>query len=280
MKKLSILVFSVLLIVVQFNTHAQSKRKKQNNKNAEVVTPAPKKKEGKIKDYDTVITKDAITDDGLFKVHKVAEKYFFEIPKEHLGKDMLLVSRIAKLPANLGGGFFNSGTKTGERLVAWERFDDKILIKERSYNSVADEALPISISVKSNNYEPILFSFDIAAYSKDSTAVVVDVTKFYNTDVKAISGLSGRLRTTYKVRNLDASRSFINNMKSFPLNIEVIQDMTYNASQPPSARASETISMQMNQSMILLPEDPMQPRFADERVGWFTFSQVDYGSEK
>ncbi|WP_047546197.1 zinc-dependent metalloprotease [Psychroserpens sp. Hel_I_66] len=283
MKK-SILYFLILLFSLAPNLHqAQSKSKKRSKKDKTETVDSkttPKKNEGKIKPYDKVITKDAITDEGLFKVHKIGEKYYFEIPHEHLQKDMLLVSRIAKLPANLGGGYINAGTKTGERLVAWERFDNKILIKERSYNAVADEELPISISVKSNNYDPTLFAFDIAAFSKDSTATVIDVTKFYNSDVKAISGLSGRLRTSYKVKNLDASRSFINEMKSFPQNIEVIQDMTYNASNPPSAESAETISLQMNQSMILLPEEPMQPRFADERVGWFTFSQVDYGSEK
>jgi len=280
MKKLGLFALTLLFCIMPLSHQAQSKRKKKKDQKTETVAPAPKKNQGKIKPYNKVITKDAITDDGLFKVHKVGEKYYFEIPNAHLGKDMLLVSRIAKLPSNLGGGYINAGSKTAERLVAWERFDEKILIKERSYNAIADEELPISISVKSNNYEPTLFAFDIAAFSKDSSAVVVDVTKFYKSDVKAISGLPGRLRTTYKVRNLDASRSFINSMKSFPQNIEVVQDMTYNASQPPSARSAETISLQMNQSMILLPEEPMQPRFADERVGWFTFSQVDYGSEK
>lgn len=280
MKKSLLLILTLLICALPISNQAQSKRKKKKDQKKEVVTPVPKKKEGKIKPYDKVITKDAVTDDGLFKVHKVGEKYYFEIPNEHLKKDMLLVSRIAKLPANLGGGYLNAGSKTAERLVTWERFNEKVLIKERSYNSVADEELPISISVKSNNYEPTLFAFDIAAFNKDSSAVVVDVTKFYSTDVKAISGLPGRLRTTYKVRNLDASRSFINTMKSFPKNIEVVQDMSYNASQPPSARSAETISLQMNQSMILLPDEPMQPRFADERVGWFTFSQVDYGSDK
>ncbi|MEH6537779.1 MAG: zinc-dependent metalloprotease [Psychroserpens sp.] len=283
MKKLLLLALTLLICAMPMSLQAQStknKRKKKKDQKEEVVQQTPKKDQGKIKPYDKVITKDAVTDDGLFKVHKVGEKYYFEIPNVHLGKDMLLVSRIAKLPANMGGGYINAGSKTAERLVAWERFNEKVLIKERSYNSVADEELPISISVKSNNYEPTLFAFDIAAFSKDSSAVVVDVTKFYSSDVKAISGLSGGLRTTYKVRNLDASRSFINNMKSFPQNIEVIQDMTYNASKPPSAQSAETISLQMNQSMILLPEEPMQPRFADERVGWFTYSQVDYGSEK
>ena len=193
---------------------------------------------------------------------------------------MLLVSRIAKLPSNLGGGYINAGTKTGQRVVVWEQFEKKILLKERAYNAVANEELPIHISVKSNNYEPTLQAFDISAYSKDSTALVVDVTKFYNTDVKSISGLSSGLRKRYKVKSLDKSRSFVNSVKSFPKNIEVIQDLTYSASEPPSSQSSQTISMQMNQSMILLPENPMQPRLADERVGWFTFSQVDYSSEK
>nr|WP_321226153.1 zinc-dependent metalloprotease [uncultured Psychroserpens sp.] len=283
MKKTFLYALALVFSLMPITHQAQSKKNKRSKRNkTEAVQPkaTPKKNQGQIKDYDKVITKDAVTDEGLFKVHKVGDKYYFEIPNEHLGKDMLLVSRIAKLPSNMGGGYMNAGTKTGERLVAWERFDKKILIKERSYNSVAEEELPISISVKANNYEPTLFAFDIAAFSQDSTAVVIDVTKFYSTDVKAISGLQGRLRTTYKVRNLDASRSFINGMKSFPKNIEVVQDMTYNASQPPSAQSAETISLQMNQSMILLPEVPMQPRFADDRVGWFTYSQVDYGSKK
>jgi hypothetical protein len=117
-----------------------------------------------------------------------------------------------------------------------------------------------------------LYAFDIAAFSKDSTKTV-DVTKFYNSD--GISGLSSAMRETYKVKGMDDSRSFITAMKSFPMNIEVIQDFTYNASKPPVLEDTETISIQMNQSMILLPEVPMTPRIADSRVGFFTISQYD-----
>lgn len=174
---------------------------------------------------------------------------------------MLLVSRYAKLPADLGGGYVNAGSKTNEQLIVWERFQDKILIKVKNYSAVSNDSLPIHLSVKSNNYEPTLFAFDIATFSPDSSATVIDVTKFYGTDVKAISGLSASMRTTYKVRNLDDSRSFITSMKSFPQNIEVIQDFTFNATSPPSNADTETISIQMNQSMILLPENPMTPVF-------------------
>ncbi|MEL0650404.1 zinc-dependent metalloprotease [Algibacter sp. TI.3.09] len=279
MKKTILVTLSLMMCLASTNNYAQSKRKKNKKDKSEISKPVEKKKEGKIKPYNEVITKSAISDDGLFKTHQVGESYFYEIPMEHLGKDMLLVSRISKLPANMGDGYVNAGTKTNSRLVTWERFQNKILIKEKSYSSVANEELPISISVKSNNYEPTLFAFDISAFSKDSTAVVVDVTKFYTSDVKAISGLPAYMRTEYKVKNLDASRSFINSVKSFPENIEVVQDMTYNASAPPSFRSGESISLQMNQSMILLPENPMQSRFSDERVGWFTLDYVDYGSE-
>ncbi len=261
------------------NQFAQS-NKKTSKKDEPVVAPPEKKSESTIKEYSKVITKDAVSDDGLFKVHKVDKKYYFEIPNKYLNKDMLLVSRLSKLPANLGGGYVNAGSETNEQLIIWQRFQDKILIKSKSYNAVANDTLPISISVKSNNYEPTLFAFDIVAFSKDSANTVIDVTKFYSTDVKAITGISAEMRDTYKVKGLDDSRSFINKIKSFPMNIEVIQDMTYNASKPSTQEETESISVQMNQSMILLPEVPMKPRLADSRVGWFTVSQYDYGSNE
>jgi len=281
MKNFITLTFCALLFLSCATMDKQVKSKNNKNPQSQSSKPVtPKKKPGKIKDYDKVITKDAISDEGLFDVHLVGEKYYFEIPIDYLNTDMLLVSRFSKLPSNLGGGYVNAGTKTNTRLINWERFKNKILIKEKSSSAIAADSLPINVSVKSNNYEPTLYAFDIAAFSKDSTSVVVDVTSFYGSDVKAISGLGSRLRTTYKVRNLDKSRSFINSMKSFPENIEVIQDFTYNATNPPVNTGDETISVQMNQSMILLPKEPMQPRYFDERVGWFTLSKYDYGSEE
>lgn len=280
MNKILILTAVAAIMLAPTPQFAQSKRKKNKKTEAAVTPPAEKKSESTIKEYSKVITKDAISDMGLFTVHKVDKKYYFEIPNILLNKDMLLVSRFSKLPSNLGGGYVNAGSETNEQLIVWQRFQDKILIKLKSYKSIANDSLPISISVKSNNYEPTLFAFDIAAFSKDSANTVIDVTKFYSTDVKSISGLSSAMRETYKVKGLDDSRSFINAMRSFPMNIEVVQDFTYNASKPPVLEDSETISIQMNQSMILLPEQLMQPRLADPRVGWFTISQFDYGSDE
>lgn len=237
------------------------------------------KKKSKFKSYDKVITSEALTDEGLFKTHQVGEDFFYEIPNELLKKDMLWVSRIAQIPSNLGGGYMNAGSKTNQQVVSWERFQDKILLKVKSYSEVAlDENAAINSSVKVNNYEPILYAFDILAFDADSTATLIDVTKFFSTDVPSISGLSPRLRSEYKVRSLDKDRSFINSIKSFPENIEVKQDFTYTAAEPPSNGSVGSISLQMNQSMILLPKEPMQPRLYDPRVGFFTVDQIDYSS--
>jgi hypothetical protein len=282
MKKLLLLLI-IIFISPNYLSYGQSRKKKKEMEEKAALlklqTPSEKKKESKIKDYNQVITKSTITDDGLFKSHKNEDKYFFEIPNALLGKEMLLVTRIAKIPSGLGGGYLNAGSSIHEQVVVWERFQDKILIKVKSYAAVANDTLPINISVKANNYEPTLFAFDIAAFSKDSSAVVIDVTKFYGSDVRGISGLTSQLRDSYKVRNLDDSRSFIHSVKSFPLNIEVVQDFTFNASNPSILANTESISLQVNQSMILLPEEPMQPRIFDKRVGWFTVNQYDYSSE-
>ncbi|MBT8219529.1 MAG: zinc-dependent metalloprotease [Bacteroidia bacterium] len=237
------------------------------------------KKKPSQKQYEDIITDEAITDDGLFKVHEVGDKFYYEIPFSLLDKDMLLVSRISKIAAGLGGGYVNAGSKTNEQLVHWTRVRNSIHLKSVSYNSVASDSLPIYLSVRHNNYEPVIAAFKIATYNTDSTAAVIQVNDLFLTDVRAISGLSERLRKQYKVKGLDKKRSFINRISSYPENVEVRHDMTFNATEPPSNSRTATISLEMSQSMYLLPDELMQSRLYDKRVGWFTLGQIDYGSE-
>ncbi|PPK94023.1 uncharacterized protein DUF5118 [Nonlabens xylanidelens] len=273
------IITSMLLSLILLSSSCKTTRDAVAAK-SKPSTEKSSKKKPKFKSYSKVITSDAVTDDGLFKTHQVDEDFFYEIPTDLLEKDMLWVTRIAQIPSNLGGGYMNAGSKTNQQVVSWQRFQDKILLKVKSYSEVAlDETAAINNSVKVNNYEPTMYAFDIQAFSKDSTAVVVNVTKFFNSDVPSISGLSPRLRKQYKVRSLDKSRSFINSVKSFPENIEVKQDFTFTASEPPSNGSVGSISMQVNQSMILLPEVAMQPRLYDPRVGFFTVGQIDYSSK-
>ena len=119
--------FVLLSLVFSNSVEAQKKSKKKSKQTEEVASKA-KPKNG-IKPYAKVITKDAISDDGVFTIHQVDDNYFYEIPINHLEKDMLWVSRIAQIPNGLGGGFVNAGSKTNEQVVHWTRFQNKILLK-------------------------------------------------------------------------------------------------------------------------------------------------------
>jgi hypothetical protein len=239
---------------------------------------APRQQSGP-RPYAEVVTAQAHTDDGLFTVHSVADKVLFEIPDSLLGRDMLLITRIAGVPANMGG-FLSAGTSINEQLVRFEREQSRILLRKYGTQSVAADSLPIHRSVIENNFAPILASFEIQAFSADSGAAVVDVTDFYKGDTPAISGLSPAQRRQFQVRRLDAARSFISWVRSFPLNVNVRHTLTYDAGQPPSDEETATISMEMNQSLVLLPKEPMRPRFADARVGFISLNRVNYGLDE
>ncbi len=245
--------------------------------------PKPDAKDG---DYAAVVTDEAVTDEGVFDVHRIEDKLLFEIPTELLGRDFLLVSRIARVPSDLAGGFLVAGQKTGEQVLRWERVDQRILLRKVSFQNVADEDQPIHESVVNNNFFPILAAFEIkaegpaAAEDDAKESVVLDVTSFFAKDVPAISGLTSRVREAHKVRSLDKDRSFLNYARAFPQNVDVRHTLTFDANDPPSDAAARTLSLEMHQSMILLPEEPMRRRFADTRVGWFSIRRTNYGLER
>ncbi len=229
--------------------------------------------------YAEVITGDVTSDPGLFAVHKKGADYLFEVPDSLLGKDMLLISRIAGVPAGLGG-FFPAGVARGRQLVRWERYEDKVLLRRYETGSVAADSLPIYQSVASNNFAPILASFDIEARTDADDASVIEVTDFFAGDTPSLSGLTANQRRDYQVRRLDGDRSFVEYARSFPLNINVRHTLTYDAGAPPANAQTGTISMQMHQSMVLLPTHPMMPRFADDRVGYFSVERVNFGLDE
>jgi len=226
--------------------------------------------------YAQVVTDRAVTDTGGITVHRVEDRWLFEVPDSLLGRDFLLVSRIAGVPANFGG-FLSAGTSVEERVVRWERQRDRIVLRSIAYDAVADDSLPIAISVASNNVGAILAAFPIEAYGKDSASFVIDVGSFFSGDTPALSGLSPAQRRQYQVRRLDPARSFLTAVKSFPQNVEVRHTQTFDAAEPPADRTSGTISLEMRQSIVLLPKTPMRPRYADPRAGFFTITQVNYG---
>ena len=208
-----------------------------------------------MKSYKEVVTSEMETDEGLFTVHRDEQTVMYEIPDSLLGAELLLVTRIAKTADNIGYG----GMKANTQIVRWERQADNVLLRIVGYENVADEDQPIYQAVRNSNFEPIIKSFEIASLGKDSAGVVIDVSSLFTDDVPVL-GLQRSRRDRFRVRRLDKSRSYITGVNSYPQNIEVKHVLTYDAANPPSNNSTGAISLEMNQSMIMLPKDPMQPR--------------------
>ncbi|MBO0590563.1 zinc-dependent metalloprotease [Cellulophaga sp. E16_2] len=266
----ALLVFALVGCIS--TTEAQIFKKK--NKKTEQKGDQNKPKKGGIEAYEKVITKEAKTDKGLFDVHEVDSKFFYEIPDTLFNKEMLMVSRISKTANGLGFG----GGKINTQVLRWEKKDKKVLLRVVSYDVIAADSLPVHEAVVNSNFEPVLYAFDIKALKKDSIhpATVIEVGDLFEKDVNAL-GMPDFYRKRFKVSRLDSDRSYIESVKSYPLNIEARHVKTYLASAAPSNGDLGSISIEINNSMILLPAEPMKRRYFDERVGWFARGQVDYG---
>src|SRR5689334_22648169 len=252
--------------------------------------PGRPEQQPEIKPYERVITKEAKSDEGVFTVHNVKEKVYYEIPKSELNKEFLWVSQIAKTTLGVGYG----GQAAGNRVVKWERKGNRVLLRNVAYDVVADPRLPVSRAVQAANNDTIIMAFNVEAFGKDESAVI-DVTRLFTTEVTEFSA-----RTRLRARGFDATRSFIEKTKSFPTNIEVEVSQTYTS--PPEAnpggggggpqpqpapnpfaqgmRPGTNATVVMHYSMVKLPEHPMMPRLFDDRVGYFTVHKTDYGTDE
>jgi hypothetical protein len=235
--------------------------------------------------YDKVITKDAKTKAGIFKVHQVKDKYFYEIPKSEIGKEFLWVSQIAKTTNGVGYG----GQALGRRVVKWELGDNnKVYLRNINYSVVADPKLPIATAVDAANNSTILMSFNVAAWGPNNDSAVIDVGRLFTSDVFEFSARQ-RLNAT----TMDATRSFIERISPYPTNIEAEATQTYTrvatpggGGQGPGGGAQQqgmspgSASIVIHHSMVKLPENPMMPRLFDERVGYFSINNMDYGRDE
>jgi hypothetical protein len=228
-----------------------------------------------IQAFSDVIKDDFDKDEGLFNVYKDGNTYYYEIPDDVLGREMLMVSRIARTADGINYG----GMRNNNQVLRWEKRDDQILLRRVSFSNTASDTLPIFEAVRNSNFEPILASFDIKAFNEDTTGSVIDVTSLFTSDVPAL-GLQQSFRNRFQVRRVDGNRTFIESIRTFPENVEARHILTYEAANPPSNSDANTITLEINHSMLLLPEEPMERRRPDARVGYFTANQVDFGTSE
>jgi len=232
--------------------------------------------------YEKVITKDAKSKSGIFTVHSIKDKYYYEIPKNELNKQFLWNTQIAKTTEGAGYG----GQQLASRVVRWELNGNKVNLRSVDYSVVADPKSPIAQAVQAANNDTIIMTLPVAAFSKDGDPVV-EVTRLFSTDVPEFSA-----RQRLNASGMDASRSYIERISPYPENIEAVATVTYTRAQPPvGALAGANLAaaggmrpgsatIVLHHSMVKLPEQPLLPRIFDERVGFFTQNLLDYSRDE
>lgn len=217
--------------------------------------------------YDELVTPDAESARGLMNIHKVKSAYYLEIPDSLLGKPMLLASRVSSISDNSD---VIAGQMPNEPLMLeWSRDERKVYLLDAGRNAVCDSTESISKGFELNYAKPVMAAFPIKAFTPDSSAALINVTKFFCADEEYMSpfipstaydSLFGidRIKGSFK-----SDMSSILSFKAFPENIVFKTRMVYTVSDEPFT-AVVTVSM------ARLPDEPARPRLADYRIGYFT----------
>jgi hypothetical protein len=230
------------------------------------------------KPYNQVITPGAVTDSGVFIVHRIGEKLLYEIPRAMLGRQFRMV--VDRRGTMRGVGY--AGEQIAARVVRWDRIGNRVLLRMVSYAMRADSSLPVARSVDLSNTAPILKSFDVATWSPRDSNVVIEVTSLFTTDVSELNVRQLGVR----VRRFDPARSLVERARAFPINVEVSALQTFEVDSIPGApgsrfdRSLNSMTIPTNFSMVLLPNRAMRPRLCDNRLGYFSLGFEDFGADE
>ncbi len=214
-----------------------------------------------------------VTRKGLFTVHKVADNYYFEIPDSVLGRDLLVVARIAQGAAGDRPGHSGyAGDQIGNTIIRFEKGPGhKLFLRRITYEEQAGDTTDAMYhAVVRSNLQPLVAAFGIGAYSPNGKGSVIDVTSYINGD-NDIFFFNTSTRQTMRVGTLQKNMSYIKDINAYPRNVEIRTIKTYTKS-----NSRSTFTMELNTSIVLLPEVPMRKRLADKRVGYFTERYTDY----
>lgn len=285
--------FCVFVLAIFFVTITSAQKKKEQTTAAAkdtIIKPAIPKTFGGPKKYEDVITTKAITKKGLFTVHKIDEKWYLEISDSMFNREIMAITRFSKVA---GGASVYGGELANQQIILWEKGpNNNVFMRVVTTISVADSTNQIYKAVTNSNVNPIAAAFDIKAFGKDSTSVVIDVSDFFNGDNQAVN-IDPLGKRSLNLMGLASDRSYIKDICPYPINVEIKTVKTYNStpnlgfgnapviiSALPASFAAGAVTLEMNTSFILLPKQPMQKRSFDPRVGFFADNYTVFSDEQ
>lgn len=231
----------------------------------------------KIKSYATVVTKDFVTQKGLFTVHKskTRDLIYFEIPDSILHRDLMVINRLSKAPGGLG---MYPGEELDEKTIQFEVGPDStVRVRYDLIISQADSDNVIYKAVVNANYNPVVMSFPILAYGKTHKSYVVDVTRLLK-EKGFVNSIDPGTQLGKNVNLLQMRDVRIEYIHAYPLNVEVSISKTTDSKKTPAT--PEPVTLITNTSFVELPKVPLQRRFFDPRVGYFADNYHAYSDNQ
>ena len=214
-------IFTMLLAALVVAVPAEAKKKKKDKE----VAAAPAKKPE---------PKPSVVRNGLFKVTKVNQDWFFEIGDSLIGREFLTTTRYTSTPAS-SGKF--GGEQVNEQTVYWEVSpDSQLLLRAKLLINTADSNQIINKAITISNENPIIGSFKIESHK--NKAYKIKVNSFFNEDNPAV-GIPETTKKNYGLAAQVAGASFIEDIKSFPMNTEIRMVKTWKTGPTSTLRSEE-----------------------------------------
>lgn len=219
----------------------------------------------KVKKIDELIKKGSYKK-GLFNTIQVKTDIYFEIPDSLFGRQFLVVNKLSQVPMEVNEAGLNKGMNYENKVISF--YHDKVAKKVWVKTIVPQVSSPkndaITASVKDNFSESIIEVFDIEAQNNDSTAVAIKVNKIFDGNQKSFNDVLTNIGLGGSVK---ANLSYVENVKTFPENIVVKSQLTTSVNE---GGVDLAVTLGVTSNIVLLSTIPMQPRLADNRVGYFT----------
>ena len=228
---------------------------------------------------------------GLFAVGHQEKDWYFDIPDELLGRRMLAVTRYTSQTP--GAGTYG-GEQVNEVMVYWEKaVNGNLLLRADVIDIQAAEDQVISRAVKVSSENPIVASFK-PEKGAPAGSTRIKANSLFEGDLQVFS-LDARTKRSFNLGAIKSDASFINSIRTYPINTEVTVTKTfaYNAPTPapgqagrqtsrnlPAGREAGTVTVVLNTSIVLLPEVPMQQRWVDPRVGYFAGGYSEFSDDQ
>lgn len=274
--KLKIIAGGMGLLLGVGPTFAQKQEPKKDSAIVDTKSRETKNKDKKITSYAELL-KGAVSQKGLFTVHRVEGKVYFEIPNDLLGKDLLIVNKLSSVPAPINNAGINKGMNYENKIIRFYKDSKNKKIWAKTFDPQVEVPLQDNIyqSVKDNYGESIVQGFDIKSFAADSTAVI-EVNDVFNGTTKSFNNVFDNIGMGSSIKTKD---SYIDVVKAFPNNMIIKSVLTTQISEGKTSSEKADLTVGTTTNIVLLP-DPMVGRFSDDRVGYFTTPKLYYNDHQ